>query len=91
MPEYVLHPKDIMVKFIALNTLKHQNDVLGDVLENQIISEIRQNNKIKQQDLAKHLGISLPSIQRSMKNLVVQGRIERKGGKRFGHWEVHNK
>lgn len=94
MPEYKLHPGDIMVKFIALNILKHQKevlkDVLGDALEGRIILGLKQNNKIKQSDLAEYLGVSLPSIQRAMKRLTVQGRIKRKGGKRFGHWEIND-
>lgn len=83
-----------MVKFIALNILKHQKevlkDVLGDALEDRIILELKQNNKIKQSDLAEYLGVSLPSIQRAMRRLTVQGRIKRKGGKRFGHWEIND-
>lgn len=93
MPEYSLHPGDIMVKFTAIDIPKHQNDVLndvlGDVLEHKILSLLKQNNKIKQVDLANYLNVSLPSIQRAMKKLVEHGTVERKGGKRFGHWEVH--
>jgi len=82
-----------MVKFTALNLSKYQNDVLKDVLgealEKRIISKLSENSKVKQSELAKYLGVSLPSIQRAMKKLVDQGKIERKGGKRFGYWDIH--
>lgn len=94
MPEYTLHPGDIMVKFRALKILKHQNDVLYDVLDDvlkiRIIAELEQDSKLKQSALAKKLNVSLPSIQRAMKKLVEQGKIERKGGKRYGHWKIYD-
>lgn len=89
IPEYTLHPGDIMIKFTALNIPKHQDEVLDEVLEMKIINVLRKNNKIKQLDLAKELTVSMPTIQRTMKKLVSQGRIERKGGKRFGFWEMN--
>lgn len=88
VPEYTLHPGDIMVKFTAIQ--KRQNDALNDALENLIISRIKQNNKVKQTDLADDLGVSQRSIQRSMKMLIEQGKIERKGSKRSGYWKVHD-
>ena len=71
---------------------KHQNDVLGDVLEdvleNQIIHLLAENNKLNQKQIAARTGKSIASIQRAMKKLSEQGRIIREGGKRFGHWKV---
>jgi len=84
MPEYILHPGDIMVKFTAIS--KEQDDAL----ENLIISRLRKNSKLKQSELADDLGVSRRSVQRSMKKLSEQGKIERKGSKRSGYWKVHD-
>ena len=71
---------------------KHQNDVLDDVLEDvledQILKLLLENNKLKQKQLAQKTGRSIASVQRTMKKLSERGKIERIGGKRFGHWEV---
>jgi len=86
---------DITVKFTALqnskvssNNPKHQNAVLADVLEKRILAEIRKDNQIKQKDIAGVLETSIASVQRSMNSMVKDGIIERKGGKRFGYWEI---
>lgn len=68
--------------------LKHQNDVLDDVLEDQILKLLLENNKLNQKQLAQKTGRSIASVQRTMKKLSERGKIERIGGKRFGHWEV---
>ena len=100
-PEYIVHGEDIMVKFYALQSAKisdskvpkHQNAALGEALDealkNQMINILEENPSIAQRDLAKVLGISRASVQRMMSILAKQGKIERVGGKRYGHWEVH--
>ena len=71
---------------------KHQNDVLDDVLEdvleNQILKLLLGNSKLTHRQLAQKTGRSVASVQRTMKKLSERGKIERIGGKRFGHWEV---
>ena len=67
---------------------KHQNDVLDDVLEDQILKLLLENNKMNQKQLAQKTGRSIASVQRAMKKLSERGKIARIGGKRFGHWEV---
>lgn len=71
---------------------KHQNealdDALNEALENRIIAEIKNSPNVKQEDLIKILDVSRASVQRSMKILKANGRIQRVGGKRFGHWEI---
>ena len=87
---------DITVKFFALESAKisesknpkHQGDVLGDVLEDGILDELRRDSSLNQKELAEILGTSVPSIQRAMSRLKDNGRLIRKGGKRFGYWEV---
>lgn len=75
-----------------VENLKHQNDVLndvlGDVLENQILKLLAEDNRIKQKQIAAETGKSIASVQRAMKKLSEQGRIIRVGGKRLGYWEI---
>lgn len=100
VPEYNKLGDDLTVKFIAakiessqsFKNPKHQNealdDALNEALENKIIAEIKNDPNVKQDDLIKILNVSRASVQRSMKNLQTKGRIQRVGGKRFGHWEI---
>lgn len=95
-PVYKVLGDDITVKFFALESAKisesknpkHQGDVLGDVLEDRILDELRRDSSLNQKELAEILGTSVPSIQRAMSRLKDNGRLIRKGGKRFGYWEV---
>lgn len=83
---------DITVKFTALRTSKNpkpQRDVLDDVLEINMVGILKSDSTKKQKIIAEELGISVATVQRIMKRLVEQGKIERKGGKRFGYWEIH--
>lgn len=96
-PEYTVLGDNLTVKFVALESAKvldskipkHQDDVLDDVLENRIIKELRKDTKLNQKKLAERLQTSLPSVQRAMSKLKERGRIVRKGGKRFGYWEIN--
>ena len=49
---------------------------------------INGNPKMTQDELADATKVSVPSIKRTMKILSDNGRIVRKGGKRYGHWEI---
>lgn len=96
-PEYIVHGEDIMVKFNALQsakvsdskTSKRQLDVLNGVLADRILEELSSNPKITQVALVKKLTVPYRSLQREMDKLKAVGKIERIGGKRYGHWEIH--
>ncbi len=96
-PVYIVHGEDIMVKFHALQsakvsnskTPKRQLDVLNDVLADRILEELCSNPEITQVALAKKLSVPYRSLQREMDELKAKGKIERIGGKRYGHWEIH--
>ena len=96
-PEYKVLGDDITVKFFALESAKisesknpkHQGDVLGDVLEDRILDELRRNPSLNQKELANMLHTSVPSVQRAMSRLKDDGRLIRKGGKRFGYWGIN--
>ena len=65
------------------------DDVLEDVFEIKMVGILKSDSTKKQKIIAEELGISVATVQRIMKRLVEQGKIERKGGKRFGYWEIH--
>lgn len=68
---------------------KDQPDTLGDTLADSIITLIKGNPQITQSELADATKVSVPSIKRTMKILSDNGKIVRKGGKRYGYWEVN--
>lgn len=95
-PEYIVLGDDITVKFFALESAqisdfqnsKHQADVLADVLEDRILDELKKDAGLNQKELAEILQTSVPSVQRAMSRLKDNGRLVRKGGKRFGYWQI---
>lgn len=91
-PEFEVLGGDITAKLTALKIPKipkHQPDVLDDVLESKLLELLKENGHTRQQDIVDKLGVSIASVQRIMRKLANEGTIERKGGKRFGIWEVH--
>lgn len=59
-----------------------------DTLELRIMALIHRNPSITQRELSEQLAVSLPTIKRAMAGMVEKQVLERKGGKRFGYWEV---
>lgn len=97
-PEYTLHLEDIMLKFTPLcqsKVPKGQNGTLGGTLENRleekILDAIRENPKLTQPQIASLVGSSERSIKRLMKSMTENGKIERKGGRRYGYWAEKKK
>ena len=68
---------------------KDQADTLADTLPNSIITLLKSNPQITQGEIAKATKVSVPSIKRTMKILSDNGKTVRKGGKRYGHWDVN--
>ena len=60
----------------------------NEPLENRIIALFKHNPKLSLNDLAQITSMSLSTIKRTIKTLVNSGRLARKGGKRFGYWEI---
>ena len=94
--EYSVLGGDITVKFAALQSVKmpkRQNGGLygglDDALTDKIISIIKNNPDITQKGIVLESGIPLRTVQRKMKELQDHHVIERKGGKRYGNWEIH--
>ena len=70
-------------------------DFLNEVLDSgrtemeiKVIKAILSSPRIKQKELAEQVGISVSTIQRTIKKLVKEGKIVRVNGKRDGYWKV---
>ncbi len=96
-PEYTVLGDDLTVKFTALDSSvvtgskspKNQLDTLDDTLAERILEVLKDKPTETQAELAKALKVSVASIKRTIKDLSDSGAITRKGGKRFGYWEIH--
>ncbi|MCD8214322.1 MAG: putative DNA binding domain-containing protein [Clostridiales bacterium] len=97
LPEYTVHSEDIMLKLTALKSAESSNSKVpngtmdgtkDDTIEIKIISLIKEDSTITVSEMAKRLPISKRTIMREMNKLKEQGKIERKGGKRYGYWEI---
>ncbi len=96
-PEYIVHGEDIMVKFMALQNVKvsvaknpkPQDDALNDALEKKLVMLLKNDPYLTQKEMFEQLSVSRATIQRLVKKLVDKKIMERKGGKRYGHWEIH--
>lgn len=79
--------------------LNDKNEVLDEVLDEvlnfdgtemevKVIRAILLSTRIKQKELAEQAGVSVSTIQRTIKKLVKEGKIVRMNGKRDGYWKV---
>lgn len=94
-PEYVIHSEDIMIKLSAVSAfnerfLKLNFKAEHTALKMKIVEYLKKKPTATQKELQEVLNETRTHIQGSVKELVNEGAIERKGGKRFGFWEVKN-
>lgn len=54
----------------------------------EIIAAIRSDKLVTAQQIADRLGISLRTVEMQLANLKREGKIQRIGPKKGGHWEV---
>ena len=92
-PEYVVHSEDIMLKLTAVSisdkhVLKPNSKAENTALKMKIVEYLRNQPTATQKELQEALNETRTHIQKIVKELVGEGKIERKGGKRFGYWEV---
>ncbi len=98
LPEYDIGADGIMVhckanaKYKELGNPNGQNvqkDVQkDDSIENRVFELINAQKDNTLSNMADQLGVSVKTIQRAVEKLKEKGRVVRKGGKRFGYWEV---
>jgi len=72
----------------AKGTNGHLEVHLDDSLEKRIIELLSENSSYTLKELAEKSLMSAKTVQRALKKLKESGRIERVGGKRYGHWEI---
>ena len=100
-PVYIVHGEDIMVKFHALQSAKvsdskapnRHNDGMNvglDVgLEKKILAIMENDPSATMGAISEKLNVTKRTVERIVKKLREQGKIERVGGKRYGHWVIH--
>lgn len=100
-PEYIVHGGDIMLKFNALQSAKvpesiatkNQNvtkSVTKDVTkEKEILALLREDASMTTTEMAQKLSVNRRTVQRELEKLKKKKHIERKGGRRYGYWEIH--
>lgn len=103
LPEYIVHSEDIMVKLSALPVAQSGEskapkvqeepieEPLKELLEKRICLLMTKMPQVTYEGLCKELGVSRSTVKRVIKNMTEKGVIERRGGKRFGYWEVYDK
>ncbi len=92
-PEYVVHSEDIMIKLVAVSisdkhVLKLDSKAENTALKMKIVEYLQNQPTATQKELQEAFNETRTHIQKIVKELVDEGKIERKGGKRFGYWEV---
>ena len=92
-PEYVVHSEDIMIKLAAVpisdkHVLKLDSKAENTALKMKIVEYLQNQPTATQKELQEAFNETRTHIQKIVKELVDEGKIERKGGKRFGYWEV---
>lgn len=66
------------------------NDVgLEDGIGDKILEAMANNSAVTMAEIAEELKVTKRTVERNVKRLREQGKLERIGGKRYGHWEVH--
>lgn len=100
LPVYELRGNGLRIRFAALQSAligqpkapipqsDSSNVALDDALALRILDVLIEEPTVSQADLAEKLGVTRRTIQRKMEELQQAGRIERVGGKRYGHWVV---
>ena len=101
LPRYELIGRGLRVHFKALESAlidnpkvpKDQSDTLDDTLDDtladKIIAILKSNPQVTQGEVADKIKVSVPTVKRTMKMLSDSGRIVRKGGRRYGYWDVN--
>jgi len=69
---------------ILADTVKPQIDNVNDT----VFSFIKQDNKITAKEMSERLKMSLSTVRRKIKELRDNGKIERIGSDKTGHWKI---
>lgn len=97
LPQPIYRVQDFMliaqVESVAIKTEPlDANEILKTHhLSNDTLNAIIKKPNYLQQELAEHMGISIITIKRAIKELQAKGYIERIGSKKTGYWKVLKK
>ena len=101
LPEYTIHPGDIMIKFTApedrvVRLNKQITDNLSDNLSDKLSDKEQKTLELLLEDpgytalqLAEKLHVSRVSVTKYLKALKQKGIIERIGSDRSGYWKIN--
>ena len=97
----IVEERAFLVKFLRNLLLKEKNplnnkdihinaipQVNKETKENRVLNAIKENPKVKTNELALMLGVSVRTIKSLIATLEKNKVIERVGGKRFGCWKI---
>jgi len=102
LPKYEIIGTGLRVYFPALKSAlidqpkapKHQNtdkhSALDDAMVLRIIEKLKEQPDISQEALGESIGVTRRVVQKYINALKEAGRIERVGGKRYGHWKIND-
>ena len=102
LPKYEIIGTGLRVYFPALKSAlidqpkapKHQNTdkhgALDDAMVLKIIEILKEEPDISQEALGENMGVTRRVVQKYINVLKEAGRIERVGGKRYGHWKIND-
>ena len=100
MPEYTVHPGDIMIKFTGPeNRIVRVTDRLSDQLSEKLSDKLSDKEKLTLEllvedpgytspQIADKMGVSRVSVTKYLKALKEKRLIERVGSDRKGYWKV---
>ena len=103
MPEYTVHPGDIMIKFTGPeDRIVRVTDRLSDQLSEKLSDKLSDKEKLTLEllvedpgytspQIADKLSVSRVSVTKYLKALKEKGLIERVGSDRKGYWKVNAK
>ena len=100
LPEYTIHPGDIMIKFTApenrivrSTTFRVVDKVVDKVvdIEDQVLSCLQEDPAYTYADLANKIGVSKKTIFQKIKSLKEKNKIVRIGSDIKGYWQITDK
>ena len=89
LPEYTIHPSDIMIKFSAPKDMVLRSDKVTDK-ELELLQLLSEYPNYTMLQLSEKAGVSRKTIALRLKHLKEQGRIERIGSDRKGYWQINS-